>query len=218
MITNLYVDGLSLYYQAVAATPYKWLDLRLLGENLFPIDVVQSIHYFTARLIARPGKPEDLEAKRQRRQLVYIRALETIKGVSVHYGRFQLLREDRSLAAHPYEIKVQRRTPQEKKTDVNLAARLIMDGCKGAYEQAALISKDSDFVGAMLAVRNELGLPVVLVNPGWSQESQAGEDATKELQDAATRSIRIEEQHLAASQLPYAISDANGVVRKPNEW
>ncbi len=79
MITNLYIDGFSLYYQAVAETPYKWLNLRLLGENLFPDDDVQDIHYFTARLIDRDGQ----EAKRQRRQLVYIRALETINGFSV---------------------------------------------------------------------------------------------------------------------------------------
>ena len=69
------------------------------------------------------------------------------------------------MTEHPYEIKATRIAPQEKETDVNLAARLIVDGCKGAYQQAALISKDSDFVGAMRAVRNELGLPVVLVNP-----------------------------------------------------
>lgn len=213
MITNLYIDGFSLYYQAVAETPYKWLDLRLLGENLFPDDIVQNIHYFTSRLIDRDGN----EAKRQRRQLVYIRALETVKGLSVHYGRFQLIREERTLAERPYEIKLQRNAPQEKKTDVNLAARLIVDGCKGAYQQAALISKDSDFVGAILAVRNELGLPIVLVNPDWRQTRQDGDD-TKELRAAATRAIRIEERHLAASQLPNAISDAKGIARKPNEW
>ena len=136
---------------------------------------------------------------------------------SVHYGRFQLIREERTLAERPYAIKLQRNAPQEKKTDVNLAARLIVDGCKGAYQQAALISKDSDFVGAILAVRNELGLPIVLVNPDWRQARQDGDD-TKELRDAATRAIRIEEKHLAASQFPNAVSDAKGIARKPNEW
>lgn len=220
MVTNLYIDGFSLYYRAVVETFYKWLNLRLLGESLFPNDHVQSIHYFTARLIARPGKSQTLEAKRQRRQLVYIRALETIKGLSVHYGRFQLIRDERTLAEHPYEIKLQRKAPQEKKTDVNLAARLIVDGCKGAYQQAALISKDTDFVGAMLAVRNELGLPIVLVNPDWRQDPRADEDTTKELRDAATRAMRIEEKHLATSQFPNEVRDAKGVVvvRKPSEW
>ena len=222
MITNLYIDGFSLYYRAVVETSYKWLNLRLLGENLFPNDIVQSIHYFTARLIARPGKPQDLEAKRQRRQLVYIRALETISSLSVHYGRFQLIRDERALAEHPYEIKLRRSAPQEKKTDVNLAARLIVDGCKGAYQQAALISKDSDFVGAMLAVRNELGLPIVLVNPDWRQaprdDEDRTEDTTKELSDAATRAMQIEEKHLAASQFPNEVRDAKGIVRKPVEW
>lgn len=218
MITNLYIDGFNLYYQAVVETPYKWLNLRLLGENLFPNDLVQSIHYFTSRLIVRPGKPLDLEERRKRRQLVYIRALETIEGLSVHYGRFQPIADERTLAEHPYEIKLQRRAHQEKKTDVNLAARLIVDGCKGAYQQAALISKDSDFVGAMLAVRNELGLPIVLVNPDWRQGPRAEEDTTEELRDAATHAMRIEEKHLMASQFPDAVTDAKGDVRKPSEW
>jgi hypothetical protein len=36
LITNLYVDGFNLYYRAVRGTPFKWLDLRKLGEALFP--------------------------------------------------------------------------------------------------------------------------------------------------------------------------------------
>ena len=33
---RLYVDGFNLYYRAVRGTPFKWLDLRKLGEALFP--------------------------------------------------------------------------------------------------------------------------------------------------------------------------------------
>ena len=57
MITNLYVDGFNLYYRAVRNTPFKWLDLRKLAENLFPNDTIRKVCYFTALLDARPDDP-----------------------------------------------------------------------------------------------------------------------------------------------------------------
>ena len=54
LITNLYIDGFNLYYRALRGTPFKWLDLQQLAENLFPEDTINSICYFTALLEARP--------------------------------------------------------------------------------------------------------------------------------------------------------------------
>ena len=76
LITNLYVDGFNLYYRALRDTPFRWLDLRQLGETLFPEDTVNSICYFTARLHARPDNPNQ-----PRRQLIYLRALDTLPGL-----------------------------------------------------------------------------------------------------------------------------------------
>lgn len=84
MLTNLYIDGLNLYHRAVKNTPHKRLDLRRLA--LFPRDAIQSIHYFTSRLITRPGKSRDREEQRQLRQNAYLRALEATPGLFVHYG------------------------------------------------------------------------------------------------------------------------------------
>ncbi len=50
---NVYVDGLNLYNGALRDTPYRWLDLRKLGQALLkPDDVVQRIRCFTTRLDA----------------------------------------------------------------------------------------------------------------------------------------------------------------------
>ena len=81
MITNVYVDGFNLYYRALKDTAFRWLDLRQLAEVLFPGDDIRRISYFTARLDTRPGNPNQ-----PRRQLVYLRALETLPGLDLHYG------------------------------------------------------------------------------------------------------------------------------------
>ena len=197
LLTNVYVDGFNLYHRAVEDTPYKWLDLRRLAKELFPSDEIQRIHYFTSRLVARPNRPKAVEEGQQARQNAYIRALGTVRGVSVHYGNYLIVNGKRS---------------PEKKTDVNLATRLVADGFKRDYEQAAIVSQDTDFVAAIACVRDEIGLPIVLVNPDYYKEP------LYELREAATRVIRIRKSHLEACQLEPVVYDANGAVRKPAEW
>ncbi len=84
LITNLYTDGFNIYYLTLKDTPFRWLDLRKLGETLFSEDTINKICYFTARLHARPDKPGQAQ-----RQLIYLRALETTAGLEVHYGTFR---------------------------------------------------------------------------------------------------------------------------------
>jgi hypothetical protein len=54
---------------------------------------------------------------------------------------------------------------EEKGSDVNLASLLLADGFRGKYEVAVVISNDSDFVLPIQIVRDELKLPVGVVNP-----------------------------------------------------
>ena len=191
MLTNLYIDGFNLYYRAVSDKPsLKWLDFRELARTLLPDDTIQNIHYFTSPLISRPGEDGPREQQKQRRQLVYLEALRTIHGLTVHEGTFQPLQNMRRLVGQPADS-VLVHDVSEKKSDVNLATRLIVDGCKGSYEQAAIVSEDSDFVEAIRAVRDELDLPVILVNPSSRKSHEP-----VELRDVATRVVRIRENHL----------------------
>jgi NYN domain len=54
---------------------------------------------------------------------------------------------------------------EEKGSDVNLASLLVADGFRGNYEVAIVISNDSDLVLPIQIVRDELQLPVGVVNP-----------------------------------------------------
>ena len=81
--TNVYVDAFNLYYGCLKGTPYRWLDLGALCRRLLPKDGINRIRYFTATVSARPDNPDAPQ-----RQQVYLRALETIPGLSIHYGHY----------------------------------------------------------------------------------------------------------------------------------
>ena len=209
MITNLYIDGFNLYYRALKDRPFRWLDLRKLGETLFPRDAIRKICYFTARLDARPDNP----AKPQR-QLVYLRALATLPSLELHYGTFRSGIQRRPLAEPVAGLPeyVQVRYSEEKGSDVNLATHLLVDGFNREYEQAVVVSNDADFAGAMRYVRDSLGLRVTLVNPDSRNTSP------KALTDASTYVKRLWNSHLRRSQLPDTLTDEIGTIVKPASW
>ena len=162
MKTNVYIDGFNLYHRALQNTPYKWLDLFKLSQALLPKHEINRIRYFTALVEQRPSDPNQ-----QRRQLTYIRALETIPNLSVFYGLFRTDPKWKPLT-HPIvgvgrfvEVNV----TSEKGSDVNLATYLLTDGYEGDYEQALVISNDSDLALPIKTVRDKLSLPVGVTNP-----------------------------------------------------
>ena len=211
MRTNVYIDGFNLYYRAIKDTSHKWLDLSKICQALLPSHQINRIRYFTALVQPRPGDPHI-----QRRQLTYIRALETIPNLSVHYGQFRPRRKRRPLARH---IPLMPRTveildTEEKGSDVNLATYLLVDGFERDYEQAVVISNDSDLALPIQLVRDRLHLPIGIVNPNLDQKAFT----PKELSDAATFRRRLRERTLQESQFPPQLTDAKGHISKPSGW
>ena len=50
-ITNVYIDGVNLYYGCLRGTPFRWLDVARLSSLLLPRDHrIHRIRYFTARV------------------------------------------------------------------------------------------------------------------------------------------------------------------------
>ena len=209
MHTNLYVDGFNLYYRALKGSQFKWLDLRKLAEVLFPQDSILRVSYFTARINPRPndlGQPQ--------RQQAYLRALDTLQGLDVYYGDFRPRVKTRPLVnpvpGLPRYVTV--RDSEEKGSDVNLAMRLLVDGFNRAFEQAVVITNDSDLAGPIKYVRDDLGLQVTVVNPDSANYTQ------QSLSNAATRVKRLRKSHLRRSQLPPTLEDAQGTITNPPEW
>ena len=213
MITNVYVDGFNLYYRAFERFPqYKWLDLAKLSQALLPNHQIHRIRYFTAVVDQRPGDPQQ-----QYRQVIYLRALQTIPNLEIHYGQFKTRNQWRPLTnpipGLPQYVQV--RNTEEKGTDVNLATYLIMDGYDGEYEQALVISNDSDLALPIGMVRDKLKRPVGVVNPNTASKRNS---TPVELKEAATFLRQIRRNALKNSQFPDALTDDDGTFSKPATW
>lgn len=200
----VYVDGFNLYY-GIRKTSYKWLDLGALSRLLFPGDDIVHIRYFTARVRGTandPGAPE--------RQKIYLRALQSIPNLTVHFGHF--LKNERWMpAAEPPHDPVRVLKVEEKGSDVNLATHLLTDGFLDAYDTAVVVSNDSDLHPPIAMVRNQLQKKVGIVNPLPNTRS-------KHLASVASFYRALRAGPLAASQFPDVMNDGQGTFRKPPSW
>ena len=159
--TFVYVDGFNLYYRALKSRPYKWLNLSALAGRILSPNQIIEIKYYTARVSGKqdPGEPG--------RQNAYLRALKTIPGLSIYYGRFLPKKIRRPLVIPPLigSKYVEVHSTEEKGSDVNLASHLILDGFQHKYDAAVVVSKDTDLAEPIRIVVAELGLPVGLICP-----------------------------------------------------
>jgi NYN domain len=207
MLTNVYVDAFNLYYGCLRGTPYRWLDLDALCHQLLPRDRIHRIRYFTALVSGRPG-----DLRQPLRQQIYLRALGTIPHLSIHLGHY-LSHPVRMPLAHPPRVgpqTVEVVKTEEKGSDVNLAAYLLLDGFRSDCQAAVVISNDSDLKVPIELAQAELGLVVGVVNPHPpARRSRA-------LRPTFWRQVR--EPQLRRSQFPPLLTDAKGVIRKPAGW
>jgi len=209
--TNVYIDGFNLYYRAVRGTPYKWLDLAALSNALIPRHTVHRIRYFTADAQARPN---DLAIPV--RQQTYLRALQTIPNLTIHKGQFKQRQIERPLVrpipGSPRNVLIHHM--EEKGSDVNLATFLLVDGYENDYEQALVISNDSDLALPITMVREKLGKPIGVVNPNRDEN----EGIPMELKKAAVFLRQIRLRTLKKCQFPKILPDSQGLIRKPTGW
>lgn len=124
---------------------------------MLPRDQITKIRYFTARVT---GLPHDASAAT--RQDTYLRALETLPLVEIHYGHI-VTRTRRLPLANPTPGSprmVEVLVTEEKRTDVNLASYLLLDAFTGACDTAVVVSNDSDLAEAIDIVTNVAGIKV----------------------------------------------------------
>jgi hypothetical protein len=211
--TNVYVDGFNLYFGCLKGTPYRWLDLRAFVERVVPKQAeVNLIRYFTARVTALPG----FDPTSSLRQEFYLRALGTLPNVSIHFGEYRA--NPKRMPLHPPPATGERMVTvlrsDEKGSDVNLASYLLLDGFRHEYEQAIVISNDSDLATPVRMVRDELKLPMGVVFPCTNR----GRAPTALLRQAARFVRNVHESALARSQFLNHLSDAKGAFSKPDTW
>lgn len=204
--TNVYVDGFNLYYGAVKDTPYKWLNIRRMCELIFPSNRIAEVHYCTALVKSASWDPEQTT-----RQRTFIRALETT-GVEVHYGSFisKVVAMPRANLRTGESRMVEVIKTEEKGSDVALGSLLVAHAYQQRYEAAIVLSNDSDLVLPIRIVREELDLPVGILNPHARFSVELSREA------AFRRSIRT--GNLKAAQFPDTLEDEHGTITRPARW
>jgi len=204
--TNYYVDGFNLFRRALEHGPNRWLDLSALFRTVFPDNEIHRIRYFTSWISgsSNPGKLE--------RQALYVRALETIPTLKLHYGEFHRNPVWRPLVRPipglPDSVEVW--DTKEKGSDVNLASMLLLDAHNREFDAAIVVSNDSDLLLPIKLVVSDFQKPVGVLDPA--------ERGSHSLAAAATFYRRLHRSDLAKSQFPGDMVDRHGPFRRPLRW
>lgn len=215
MKTFVYVDGFNLYHRALRKTRHKWLDLHALAQAVLPAGTtVQRINYYTADVSSK------VSPQAPRNQFMYLKALKTIPHLKIHKGRFRASEVMAFLAQPPEFQPTARILPdpparfakivklEEKGTDVNLGVHLVRDALVGAFEQAAILTNDTDLSEAVRIVVQEAGLPVILLTP----TPKPARDLHRYVAE-----VRHIEPYIAANQFPDpVVSSDGGIIPKPD--
>lgn len=154
-------------------------------------------------------------------QLIYLRALATVPNLTIH--------KDGWFASHPATLPeaplfypqgpgfpprlVRVVKMEEKRTDVDIATHLLVDCFDHDFDEAAVISNDSDLSLPIEVVKSKFGKNIIAINPHrpWKM--------SKQLTTAASRQIRtINKSVLRNCQFPQTLTDAVGAFTKPPEW
>lgn len=135
-----YIDGFNLYFSVIKQNPsWKWLNLEAYFEAIRPDDAIDRIYYFTAIV-----EPKRAHSAKRERQASYLNALKTLPRTEIIYGTYR----QRSVRCGAV-CRKKYDTPEEKKTDVNIAIRMIDDALNGRVDRIILVSGDSDMEPAV---------------------------------------------------------------------
>jgi hypothetical protein len=149
--------------------------------------------------------------------------LRTVIGLHIHEGRYS--RKPVKLPQHPVPdppapptfVKVVK--IEEKGSDVNLATWLLIDAFDRAFDAAVVITNDSDLAEPIRMVRKKFGYRVMILHSC----SRPGRGPSIDLRKAVglrggSVPLIVQDAHLAASQFPPVMNDADGTFHKPAVW
>ena len=199
---HAYIDGFNLYFglKALGNPRYHWLDLWLLLENcLKEGDELVGVSYFTARISA----PEEKAG----RQSLYLDALSAHRPLMRQvFGHYLQKPQQCWQCGHV------RTHSEEKKTDVNIACRLMEGAMRDFCDKAIVVSGDSDLTPPMDLVRQHWPEKKVVVACPPKRRG-------KQICQHADAFFQISESKLRRSLLPRVVRDAAGRdLACPPEW
>lgn len=197
---SFFVDGFNVYHSInnPSLYKYKWLNYRKLCECfLKPHDTIEEIYFFTAFVPWSDSKV-----------LRHKRLLQVLQDV----GIIPVLGEFRRRNRTCMKCKNDYITYEEKQTDVNIAIQVFRNAVEGKYDEAIIISGDSDLIPSIQAVKELFSnkkIGVVIPIGGKA----------KELTMIADYHRKMKVKHLAMSQFSDSVTIASGEnLFRPREW
>ncbi len=200
----VYIDGYNLYHaiDSLKEDKLKWLDLNSLVHHFLNTNLhsLQNIYYFSAYATWRN--------EAFKRHKIYERALVN-SGVKTIMGKFK--KKDRFCK----NCKSKWIGHEEKETDVNIALYLLNDAYQDKYDEAIIISQDSDLFPAIKLVKKyfpEKNIKII-TPPNLHHSKEMAQIVGKKKLGS------IKKIHLERSLLPEKIRDKNGrLIRRPTKY
>ena len=206
------------------------MNLAELCLQVLPGLAINRIRYFTALVKSRPSDPQI-----RLRQETYIRALQTLPNLTVHYGHFLQSEVSMRLVsppAHGPRSALVFKT-EEKGSDVNIATYMLADAFRHDCDQLIVITNDSDLAEPVRIINKELLIPVGIFNPHTNDTAKRRSRLSGRPFQPARPSIQLNkfakfnrditsegpQCYMARSQFPQQLTDASGRrITKPASW
>ncbi|PCI36347.1 MAG: NYN domain-containing protein [Elusimicrobia bacterium] len=198
---GFFVDGFNLYHALQADKSlrrYKWLDLKKLCSLFLPKTAeVSLVNYFTAYTI--------WDQEKVRRHKTYVAALEAT-GVDTILGKFKWKQRKCRKCLQTYE------TYEEKQTDVNIAIEVFRASMKNKFDQAIIVSGDSDLIPSIRAARSAFPTKKFgLIIPIFRR--------AEDLKQSVHFHQKMKRKHLESSQFVDVINLPDGTqLQRPSSW
>lgn len=208
--TTVFVDGLNFHYGVARRFGVRWVDPMALCRRILDPKWhrVEQLRFYTSPFVEGvpgSGNPGSQNA--------HHRALLLDARIVIRLGRFKFRREmarvagSGDMAARFTKVESMR----EKGSDVNLAAELVHLAHQRAFEAAVVVSNDSDLARAIEIVRQDLRMPVGIINPQPRAQ-------VLELHQAASFTRTIRQADIRAAMLPDVIETESGRIVRPIDW
>lgn len=198
---SAFIDGFNLYHAIddLGRNELKWLNLRTLLEEFIDkkTQVLGDVYYFSAYADWHPQK--------RTRHMVYVRALKNEKVTPV-MGKFKEKEVSCQRCGHTWKMH------EEKETDVNIAVFLVREAYNDSYDQAIIVSGDSDLVPPVRLLKDIFPRKKVkVICPPERLHS-------KELGSIAHKRAKIKTIHLERNLFPDKIASNNGLILRPRNY
>lgn len=214
-----YVDGFN-FYHALRDKPkrwpykrpspcrkYRWLNLKTIVSNTPFMNryELKKIYYFTALATWKPS--------RVKRHQEYIKALKS-EGIEIVYGEFKV--KDKRITIRDKDknaaAKVDFTMHEEKRTDINIAVKLLEDAFNDVYDAAIVATGDTDLIPAIQAVKkNFSSKKVFALFPPFRSH--------RDIKKVVDEDMGLKPKHLKAAQFDDILMCGDRIIAaKPEKW